>query len=169
MTTRGGGGALDRIMRRVGAINRFTRMGTPAPGRQIQQQPTQGSPQPRPPSPEPARPVPAAQAAPAAAAPVETPIPVGQEISVPDAGAVPVAPPPAAPQAEPGALLGDIKESPAQQYWRRYGIMPNWFSLQVMATRRQLENQLGRPPTAREIAQKLSSRDASTRTETPTI
>ena len=172
MTSRpsGGEGQIGRIMRRLGTVTRFNRLGQPAPSRTLQQQPTQGAPQPRPPAQGPAAP---------RQAPTDQPpagqvsgFAEGQEITVPGPGEGPPGgqlPGPVAP-APGGQLLGDIQESPAVQYWREHGMMPNWFSTQVMATRRKLEAQLGRRPSGREIAQELSRRDMSAdSSNTPTI
>ena len=161
-----GGGQLDRIMRRMGSVMRFKKLGQAAPGRTLQQQGTQGAPLPRPPAQGPAAP------AQAAAPQVEQggALTEGQPIVVPAPGETAPGVPAVAPPARGGELLGDIQESPAVGYWRRYGMMPSFLSLQVMTTRRQLELKLGRPPTSREIAQSLSQRDASAGASvTPTI
>lgn len=154
-------------MRRLGSVRRFNQLGTPAPGRQVQRQGTQGAPQPRPPAQGPAAGQPAqAQATQGG----DIPLPEGRTITIPEPGdAVAAGSAPVLPN-QPGQLLADVKESPAVAYWRQHGMMPNFFSLQVMASRRQLELQLGRAPTAREIAQSLSQRDMSTdASQSPTI
>ena len=151
-----GDGQLSRIMRRLGSATRFNRLGTPQPGQEV----GQGVAQPRPPAQGPA----AGQAQPPQqTAPQETDantiLPEGEQLVVPSPGDVSASA--TATAIKPGDLPTNVDESPSLAYWRKHGMMPNFFSLQVMATRRQLEVQLGRAPSGREIAQQLGQRDAS--------
>lgn len=179
-----GGGQLDRIMRRLGAVTRFNKLGTPAPGRNL---PQEGGPpgtnQPRPPSPRPATsPVQSARSVRPQARPgqpptpsgLDTPLPEGLQLQLPEGVTQPgVAPtpvnPPATAPVTPEFALDAVTESPAVQFFRRYGIVPNFLSLQVITSRTRLSKTLGRPPTRREIIQDISGRDISGGTGGPPI
>ena len=146
-----GDSQLGRIMRRLGSATRFNRLGTPQPGQQV----GQGVQQPRPPAQGPA----AAQQPVPQETDANTVLPQGEQLVVPSPGDVSASA--TATAVQPGDLLTNVDESPSLAYWRKHGMMPNWFSLQIITTRRQLEVQLGRAPTGREVAQQLGRRDAS--------
>ncbi len=154
-----GDGPLNKIVRRLNPIKRFTQLGTEAPGRSLNQD-TAGAAQPRPPAQGPAAANPAGASAQSAGG-AETALPEGRSITIPEAGDTVAGASASAVPPQPGRLLTDVGQSPAAAYWKTHGMMPNFFSLQVMATRRRLEVKLGRRPTGQEISKDLGSRDLS--------
>ena len=58
-----------------------------------------------------------------------------------------------------GMSAPTMGESPALKFWRENGTMPTFLSLQIMSTKAQLEQELGRPANRTEVLDRLYTRD----------